>query len=137
MVVSSVDEVVCAFGRRFIDFKIAMTKRGDNNLYVQLGGVENRDGQYRGVVACDGGGFVLQKIPSGALLSIGLGPGGSQGIRMAVVPDPCGESDRINNSVNIDRGKDDRTFRLDAVSPKVCSRLFDKIDWDAVGKQNQ
>jgi hypothetical protein len=119
------------------DFKIAMTKRGDNNLYVQLGPVENRDGQYRGVVECDGGGFVLQKDRSGVLLSIGLGPGHSQGIRMAVVPDPCGESDRINNSVRIDRGKDDHAFRLDAVSTKVCSRLFDKIDWNAVGRQNQ
>ena len=118
------------------DFKITMTKRGDNNLYVQLGPVENRNGQYQGVVECDGGGFVLQKNPSGVLLSIGLGPGRSEGIRMAVVPDPCGESDRINNSVDIKRGKDDHTFRLDAVSTKVCSRLFDKIDWDAVGRQN-
>lgn len=119
------------------DFRIAMTKRGDNNLYVQEGIIENRDGRYQGVVECDGGGFVLQKDPSGVLLSIGLGPGGSQGIRMAVVPDPCGESDRINNLVNIDRGKDDHTFRLDAVPTKVCTRLFDKIDWDAVGRQNQ
>jgi hypothetical protein len=119
------------------DFKIAMTKRGDNNLYVQEGSVLNEDGRYRGVVECDGGGFILRKAPSGVLLSIGLGAGYSQSIRMAVVPDPCGESDRINNSEDIERGKDDDTFRLDAVSTQVCSRLFDKIDWDAVGRQNQ
>jgi hypothetical protein len=119
------------------DFKISMTKRGDNKLYVQEGSVWNEDGKYRGVVECDGGGFKLRKGPSGVLLSIGLGPGHSQSIRMAVVPDPCGESDRINNSVDIERGKDDDTFRLDAVSTQVCSRLFDKIDWDAVGRQNQ
>ena len=116
------------------DFKIAMTRRADNNLYVQEGYVENRDGKYRGVVECDGGGFVLRMAPSGVFLSIGLGAGY---IRMAVVPDPCGESERINNSVDIERGKDDHTFRLDAASTKVCSRLFDKIDWDAVGTQNQ
>jgi hypothetical protein len=119
------------------DFKIAMTRRGDNNLYVQEGYVENGDGKYRGVVECDGGGFILQKAPSGVLLSIGLGVGYNQSIRMAVVPDPCGESGRINNSVNIERGKDDHTFSLDAVSTQVCSRLFGRIDWDAVGRQNQ
>jgi hypothetical protein len=119
------------------DFKIAMTRRGDNNLYVQEGFVENSDGKYRGVVECDGGGFILRMTPSGVLLSIGLGPGHVQSIRMAIVPDPCGESDRINNSIHIERGKDDDIFRLDAVSTKVCSRMFDKIDWDAVGKQNQ
>ena len=119
------------------DFKIAMTKRGDNNLYVQEGYVENREGKYRGVVECDGGGFMLRKAPSGVLLSIGLGAGYRQSIRMSIVSDPCGESDRINNSVDIERGKDDDTFRLDAVSTQVCSRLFDKIDWDAVGRQNQ
>jgi hypothetical protein len=119
------------------DFKIAMTKRGDNNLYVQEGYVENRDGKYWGVVECDGGGFILQKAPSGVLLSIGLGAGYNQSIRMAIVPDPCGESDRINNSIDIKKGKDDHTFRLDAASSQVCSRLFDKIDWDAVEKTNQ
>ena len=119
------------------DFKIAMTRRGDNNLYVQEGYVENWDGKYRGVVECDGGGFILQKAPSGVLLSIGLGVGYNQSIRMAVVPDPCGESGKINNLVDIERGKDDHTFRLAAVSTQVCSRLFGKIDWDAVGRQNQ
>jgi hypothetical protein len=119
------------------DFKIAMTKRGNNNLYVQVGYVKNRDGEYQGLVECDGGGFILRKAPSGVLLSIGLGPGYSQSIRMAVVPDPCGESDRVNNSIDIESGKDDHTFRLDAVSTDVCSRLFDKIDWNAVGKQNR
>lgn len=119
------------------DFKIAMTKRGDNNLYVQEGYVENKNGKYRGVVECDGGGFILRKFPSGVLLSIGLGIGYNQSIRMTVVPDPCGESDRINNSVDIDGGKDDHTFRLDSVSTQVCSRLFDKIDWGAVGRRNQ
>ena len=118
------------------DFKIAMTKRGDNKLYVQEGSVKNSDGKYRGVVECDGGGFILQKAPSGVLLSIGLQDSAGY-IRMAAVPDPCGESDRINKSVDIERGKDDDTFRLDAVSTQVCSRLFDKIDWDAVGRQNQ
>jgi hypothetical protein len=39
------------------DFKIAMTKRGDNNLYVQEGYVLNSDGEYQGRVECDGGGF--------------------------------------------------------------------------------
>jgi hypothetical protein len=118
------------------DFKIAMTKRGDNNLYVQEGSVWNKDGRYRGVVECDGGGFLLRKAPSEVLLSIGLGDSAGY-IRMAVIPDPCGESYRINNSVDIDRGKDDHTFRLDTVPTRVCSRLFDKIDWDAVGRQNQ
>jgi hypothetical protein len=119
------------------DFKIAMTMRGNKNLYVQMGYVKNSDGKYQGVVECDGGGFILQKIPSGVLLSIGLGPGYNQSIRMAIVPDPCGESGRINNSVGVERGKDDHTFRLDAVSAQVCSRLFGRIDWDAVGRQNQ
>jgi hypothetical protein len=115
------------------DFKIAMTKRGDNSLYVQEGYVQNWEGKYRGMVECDGGGFILRRVPSGVLLSIGLGAGYAQkGIRMAVVPDPCGESDK---SVDIERGKDDDTFRLNAVSTRVCSRLFDKIDWDAVGRQ--
>ena len=124
-------ERVEAFGD--FDFKIAMTKRGDNNLYVQEGYVENGGGEYRGVVECDGGGFILQKIPSGMMLSIGLGPGFKQSIRMSIVPDPCGESDRPNNSIEIERGKDDHTFRLDAAPNQVCSRLFDKIDWEAVG----
>lgn len=118
------------------DFKIAMTKRGDNNLYVQEGFVENNGGQYRGIVECDGGGFVLQKTPGGMLLSIGLGQGFKQSIRMAVVPDPCGESGNATNSVELERGKDDHTFRLDAASKQVCSRLSDKIDWEAIGKQN-
>jgi hypothetical protein len=117
---------------------IAMTKRGDNNLYVQEGFVESSGGKYRGVVECDGGGFVLQKIPSGVLLSLGLGPEFvNQGIRMAIVPDPCGESVRLNNSIEVERGKDDHTFRLDTAAKRVCSRLFDKIDWQAVGRQNQ
>jgi hypothetical protein len=47
------------------DFKIAMTKRGDNNLYFQEGYVENKDGAYRGVVECDGGVFVLRTASSG------------------------------------------------------------------------
>ena len=55
-------------------------------------------------------------------------------IRMSIVPDPCGESDRPNNSIEIERGKDDHTFRLDAAPNQVCSRLFDKIDWEAVGE---
>ena len=118
------------------DFKIAMTKRGDNNLYVQEGFVENNGGQYRGIVECDGGGFVLQKTPGGMLLCIGLGQGFKQSIRMAVVPDPCGESGNATNSVELERGKDDHTFRLDAASKQVCSRLSDKIDWEAIGKQN-
>jgi hypothetical protein len=46
------------------DFKIAMTKRGNNSLYVQQGLVEIRDGKYRGIVECDGGGFILRKVPS-------------------------------------------------------------------------
>jgi hypothetical protein len=74
------------------DFKIAMTMRGSNSLYVQEGYVEERDAEYRGIVECDGGGFVLRKIASGMLLSIGLGPGWRQSIRMAVIPDPCGEN---------------------------------------------
>lgn len=119
------------------DFKIAMTKREDNKLLIQEGFVESRDGEYRGIVECDGGGFVLQKIPSGTLLSIGLGPGFKQSIRMTVVPDPCGEGGQPNNSVEIERGKDDHVFQLDAAPKQVCTRLFDKIDWDALGKQNQ
>jgi hypothetical protein len=117
------------------NFKIALTKRGTKNLLVQEGYVTTDN---RGMVECDGGGFILHKISSsGVLLSIGLGAGYNQSIRMAVVPDPCGESGRIDNSVDIERGKDDHTFRLDAVSNQVCSRLFGKIDWNAVGKQNQ
>jgi hypothetical protein len=118
------------------DFKIALTKGGDKNLHVQLGYVENSNGEYRGVVECDGGGFLLRNTPSGLLLSMGLGPGNHR-IRMTVVPDPCGESGRINNSIDIEGGKDDHTFRLDASPIQVCSRLFSKIDWDAVGRQNQ
>jgi hypothetical protein len=118
---------VTAVQIRPFDFKIAMTKRGNNSLYVQQGSVEIRDGKYRGMVECDGGGFILRKVPSGVLLSIGLGAGYLQSIRMAVVPGPCGD-----NSEYIERGKDDDTFRLNAVSTQVCSRLFDKIDWNAV-----
>ena len=54
--------------------------------YVQEGFVDNSGGEYRGVVECDGGGFVLQKIPSGMLLTIGLGTGYKQTIRMAMCP---------------------------------------------------
>jgi hypothetical protein len=114
-----------------------MTKRGDNNLYVQEGDVKSRNGgEYEGIVECDGGGFILQRIPSGALLSLGLGTGRTDYIRVAVVPDPCGEGEQTNKAY-IERGKDDHTFRLDTRSAQVCSRLFDKIDWDAVGRQNQ
>jgi hypothetical protein len=119
------------------DFKIAMTMRGSNGLYVQEGYVEERDGEYRGIVECDGGGFVLRKFQSGMLLSIGLGLGWKQSIRMVVGPDPCGESGVANNSIDVERGKDDHIFRLDSTAKQVCSRLFDKIDWDAVGRQNQ
>ena len=119
------------------DFRIAMTKRGDNNLYVQEGYVEKNEGALRGIVECDGGGFRLQKDASGVLLSIGLWPGNDSRIRMAIVPDPCGEGGRISNSIDVVRGKDDDTFRLYAVSTNVCYRLFDKIDWGAVGKVNQ
>jgi hypothetical protein len=104
---------------------------------VQEGYVENRNGQLRGLVECDGGGFILRDAPSGVLLSVGLGPGWRQSIRMAVVPDPCGESDRIGDSIDLERGKDDHTFRLDTAAVQVCSRLFNKIDWNAVGRQNQ
>jgi hypothetical protein len=52
-----------------------MTMRGINSLYVQEGYVEERDGEYQGIVECDGGGFVLRKFQSGMFLSIGLGPG--------------------------------------------------------------
>jgi hypothetical protein len=112
------------------DFKLAITKRGDNNLYVQEGYVGNDDGEFRGVVECDGGGFTLRKSQTGVFLSI-------ESIRMAIVPDPCGESDRINNSTDIKRGRDDHIFRLESAPAQVCSRLFDKIDWDSVDKQNQ
>jgi len=86
--------------------------------------------QLRGIVDCDGGGFTLRNTPSGILLSL-------EGIRMAIVPEPRGETGRIDNTVDIGKGKDDDTFRSDAVSTLVCSRLFDKIDWNAVGNQNQ
>lgn len=119
------------------DFKIAMKKRGSSNIYVQEGSVEDRDGKQQGIVECDGGGFILQKNPSGVLLSIGLGKGFEERIRMSIVPDPCGYSDRVNNSVEIEGGKDDRTFRLYAVPNQFCSSVFGKIDWEAVGRQNQ
>lgn len=119
------------------DFKMAVTKRGDNNLYVQEGFVEESNGQYRGVVECDGGGFTLSRTGSGVLLSIGLGAGYKQSMRMAIIPDPCGESDKVDNSTEIEPGKDDRTFRLDVVPDRVCHQLFDKLDWDAVGRQNR
>jgi hypothetical protein len=110
-----------------------MRKRGSDTVYVQEGYVQkSTDRQLMGVVECDGGGFTLDKVPSGVLLSLG-----DLGIRMAVVPDPCGESDRPNNSTYIERGKDDGTFRLDAVSSRACSRVFDQIDWDAVAKHNE
>jgi len=86
-------------------FYIAMTKRGDNHLYAQEGYID--ESGVRGIVECDGGGFRLQKIPSGMLLSI------DEGIRMARVDDPCGESDRPNASSWFERGKDDHTFQLD------------------------
>jgi hypothetical protein len=73
------------------DFKIAMTKRGDNNLYVREGTVWNMDGRYQAVVECDGGGFTIRKAPSGVLLSIGFPIGlGPDYIRMSIVPGPCG-----------------------------------------------
>jgi hypothetical protein len=115
------------------DFKLLMRKRGSDTVYVQEGYVQkSTDRQLVGVVECDGGGFRLDKVPSGILLALG-----DLGIRMAVVPDPCGESDRANNSTYIERGKDDGTFRLDAVSSRACSRAFDQIDWDAVAKHNE
>jgi hypothetical protein len=93
-----------------LDFKIAVTKRGDNNLYVQEGFGKISDGKYNGVVECDGGGFILQKEPSGVLVSIGLGPGSNEGIQMAVLPGPCGEGDQNNSTVDLKKGKDDDTF---------------------------
>ena len=115
------------------DFKLLIRKRGSDTVYVQEGYIqESTDRKLMGIVECDGGGFILHKIPSGMLLSIG-----DQGTRMAVVPDPCGESDRVNNSTYIERGKDDGTFRLDGVSIQACSRAFDQIDWDAVAKHNE
>ena len=112
-------------------FQIAMTKRGDDKLYVQEGYVEKDGAGYKGVVECDGGGFGLRKAPSGLLLSL-------ERIRVAVVPDPCGEGDQsITQSIDIEKGKDDGTFRLDVAPTQVCSRLFDKIDWNAVGNTNQ
>lgn len=115
------------------DFKLLIRKRGSNTVYVQEGYVqESTDRKLTGIVECDGGGFMLQEVSSGMLLSIS-----DQGVRMAIVPDPCGESDRLNNSTYVERGKDDRTFRLDAVSSQACSRAFNQIDWDAVAKQNE
>jgi hypothetical protein len=119
------------------EFQLALTQRGNNKLYVQLGDVENRNGEYRGIVECDGGGFRLEFTPPSALLSIGLGKGYSQTLRMAVVPDPCGESQLVDNSVAIESGKDDDTFRLDAASNRVCRAVFDSVNWNAVSQQNQ
>ena len=87
-------------------FYIAMTKRGDNHLYAQEGYVD--ESGVRGIVECDGGGFRLQKIPSGMLLSL------DQRIQMARVDDQCGESDQPNSYIDVERGKDDHTFQLDA-----------------------
>ena len=104
------------------DFKIAMTRRGNNNLYVQEGYVEEKDGNYRGVVECDGGGIRLRRDPSGAIVSIGFGDGYGERIRMSVAPDPCGDGDSNKETIDIERGKDDGTFRLDAVPVHFCSR---------------
>jgi hypothetical protein len=91
------------------DFKLLMRKRGSDTVYVQEGYVQkSTDRQLMGAVECGGGGFTLDKVPSG----IPLSPG-DLGIRMPVVPDPCGESDRANNSTYIERGKDDGTFPLE------------------------
>ncbi len=119
------------------DFKIAATKRGDGNLYVQTGFVEKSDGEYRGVVDCDGGGFTLRKTPTGALLSIGLGDGYKQSIRMATIPDPCGDGGNGENSMEFERGRDDRTVLLNIAPDRVCRQLFDNIDWAPIGLQNR
>ena len=68
-------------------------------------------------------------------LSIGLGLGYRQSIRMAIIS--WGESGRINNATDIARGTDDHTFHLGVTSVQACSRLLNKFDWGSVGRQNQ
>lgn len=124
-------------GRIAYDFMIAMKRRGDRHLLVQQGYILESHGLSIGVVECDGGGFRLQKDPSGALLSIGLGPSSGDRIRMDVLPDPCGESGHAENTVDVVAGADDRTFRLREVPGGACSAVFDPIDWTAAQKRSE
>ena len=92
-------------------FQIALTQRGSNKLYVQEGDLLKNGAGYTGQVECDGGGVALQQMrTTGALMYLGH-PNGGKYLRVAVMPDPCGEGDqRITQSIDIVPGTDDVTF---------------------------
>jgi hypothetical protein len=118
-------------------FQIALTQRGSNKLYVQEGDLLKDGAGYTGQVECDGGGFALHPRDTGALMSLGR-PNGGKYLRVAVVPDPCGESDQsITQSTTIVPGTDDAAFLLNATPLQVCTRVLGRIDWDAVGQTNE
>lgn len=66
-------------------------------------------------VECDGGSVMVEPAPKGNALHMHL-----DRLRMT---DSC---DAEENSVEIDKGTDDRTFRLDKASAAVCKALDDK-----------
>jgi len=118
-------------------FKIALTQRGSNKLYVQEGDLLKDGAGYTGQVECDGGGFGLHPRATRALMSLGH-PNGGKYLRVAAVPDPCGEGDeRITQSTTIVPGIEDGAFLLNATPLQVCMRILGRFDWNAVGQTNE
>ncbi len=132
---SGADNYVSA---RVGSFQIALTKRGSNKLFVPEGDLLKNGAGYTGQVECDGGGFALQQMrTTGALMYLGH-PNGGKYLRVAVVPDPCGEGDhRITQSTDVVPGTDDVTFLLNATPLQVCNQVLGRIDWIAVGRTNE
>jgi hypothetical protein len=103
-----------------------VTRRGDKHLLVQTAGYTKAGSIYHAVVDCDGGSFDFNLIPGGLHMSI------EYSLRMAVVPDPCGEGrEAITQSTTIGGG-DDREFLLQQVPVQVCTMVMGRIDWDSI-----
>ena len=65
-------------------------------------------------------------------------PNGGKYLRVAVMPDPCGEGDqRITQSIDIVPGTDDVTFLLNTMPLQVCNQVLGRIEMPLAGQTNK
>jgi hypothetical protein len=116
-----------AYPAPWFTWKLVATRRGEKHLLVQTANLISKTGSiYHASVDCDGAGFDFNLIPGGLHMSI------KYSLRMAIVPDPCGEGrEAITQSTTIGGG-DDREFLLQQVPVQGCTTVTGRIDWDSI-----
>lgn len=117
--------------RRYIFGMSAKLRTRSDTLYTSGWCETNIDGTFPGgnlcVVACDGGGVSIQKMPHAEALYVHLQTP-ALGIRMGTACDA--QNERSTTGIMLEPGADDKIFRLEAAPAARCRALerAEKLD---------